>query len=201
MPSIKFEFEYELNRKWITDEETGEEIGETNFVVPGDWLYRLFNKYYASDCLSAWSFEDFLAVYEPETDGEFVYRQAIKDGVLIEDIGVVLYSNNTEDSTKNDKARTSEDAQLNDNNKLVEKVEILDSLAANHGIPDADDILVSMVSECNYNFPGFAQDIFDIWKKSSDKKSVEAMFYEFTGTEFINYLMICEDEILNNLKR
>ena len=43
---MKIEFEIELNKKWIYDN-NGETIGETNFVVSNTWLHDLFNKYYA----------------------------------------------------------------------------------------------------------------------------------------------------------
>lgn len=80
-------FEYELNREWIYDEEE-EIIGETNFVVSADWLRELYNKKFADEHNS---FEDFIDWYEPEVDGEFIYQNAIKDGVLIEDLGIVMY--------------------------------------------------------------------------------------------------------------
>lgn len=80
--------EYELNRAWITNED-GEEIGETNFVVPGPWLFQVFKKYFAHH---NYTFEEFLQVYEPETDGEFIYQQAKKDGTLIVDLGRCMYS-------------------------------------------------------------------------------------------------------------
>ena len=84
---MKINVEYELNRTWILDEE-GESIGETNFVVPGKWLKKLFDKHFADKYDSL---DEFLDVYEPETEGEFIYQTAIKDGVLIEDLGVVMY--------------------------------------------------------------------------------------------------------------
>lgn len=80
--------EFELNREWIYDEETEEEIGETNFVVPARWMKKLFDKTYADKYDSL---DEFLDVYEPEVDGEFIYQQAIKDGVLVEDLGIVMY--------------------------------------------------------------------------------------------------------------
>ena len=83
-------FELELNRGWIIDEETEEEIGETNFVVPTKWTKDLFERKYSDKYYN--SFEEFLEAYEPEVDGEFIYQQAIKEGVLIEDLGVVMYS-------------------------------------------------------------------------------------------------------------
>ena len=86
------EFEHELNRKWIYDNEE-EIIGETNFVVPTYWLKEVFNELnnekkfvYEYD-----DFEDFEKLYEPETDGELIYQKAIADNVLVEDLGIVMY--------------------------------------------------------------------------------------------------------------
>lgn len=84
---MEIRFEYELNRKYIYDDET-EVIGETNFVVPAGWLMELFNKVYTNKYESL---DEFLDVYEPETEGEFIYQKAIKDDVLVEDFGVVMY--------------------------------------------------------------------------------------------------------------
>ena len=81
---MKIKVEYELNREWILDEE-GEAIGETNFVVGGQWLKKLFDEHFANEYESL---SEFLDVYEPETEGEFIYKTAIKDDVLIEDLGV-----------------------------------------------------------------------------------------------------------------
>ena len=88
MNEITITFEYELNRAWIIDKETEEIIGETNFVVPAKWLNELYDKKYANEYDSI---DEFTDLYEPETDGEFVYQEAIKDGVLVEDFGVVMY--------------------------------------------------------------------------------------------------------------
>ena len=34
---------------------------------------------------------NFQDTYEPDVDGEWLYQKAIKDGILKEDIGVVMY--------------------------------------------------------------------------------------------------------------
>ena len=85
------EVEYELNRAWVYDDGVDEPIGETNFVVPAKWLIDLYNNYFAEKKTCSGhplygSFEDFLDVYEPESEGEFVYQKAIEDGVIKEDI-------------------------------------------------------------------------------------------------------------------
>ena len=84
---MKIKVEYELNREWILDEEE-EAIGETNFVVGGQWLKKLFDKHFVDEYDSL---NEFLEVYEPETEGEFIYQEAIKDSALIEDFGIVMY--------------------------------------------------------------------------------------------------------------
>lgn len=86
------EFEYELNRAWIKDN-NGDEIGETNFVIPEEWLGEAFTKLNNENKFVCEydDLEDFLESYEPETDGELIYQKAIEDGVLKEDLGVVMY--------------------------------------------------------------------------------------------------------------
>lgn len=85
-------FEHELNREWIYDDDE-EVVGETNFVVPTKWLIEIFNELNNNNKFVCKynDFEDFEEVYEPETDGELIYQKAIADGVLKEDLGIVMY--------------------------------------------------------------------------------------------------------------
>ena len=96
--SITMEFEHELNRGWIYDEEE-DIIGETNFVVPTEWFVNTFNKLNNENkfVCKYEDIEDFEDSYEPETDGELIYQYAIKDGALKEDLGVVMYFEDEED--------------------------------------------------------------------------------------------------------
>lgn len=79
--------------------------------------------------------------------------------------------------------------------QLIRKVEILNDNTPNGKIIDADTILADLVENCDYQFTGFAQNIFNIWKRSSDKRAVKQMFFEFTGIEFEDYLKKCKEEI------
>ena len=60
-------------------------------------------------------------------------------------------------------------------------------------IRDADTVLVDIIKAADFEFNGFAQDIFNIWRKSSDRKSVEQMFFEMTDCEFLDYLKKCQN--------
>ena len=79
--------------------------------------------------------------------------------------------------------------------ELLNKVEELNANVPDGIVKDADTILVDLIQENDFEFSGIAQDIFNIWKESKDKKSVEQMFFEFTGMEFDRYLMKCQSEI------
>ena len=79
--------------------------------------------------------------------------------------------------------------------EMIKNVEKLNNNTPNGQIVDADTILVDLIQECDYELSGIAQDIFDIWKHSTDKKAVKQMFFEFTGIEFDDYLMKCIKEI------
>lgn len=94
---IKLEdVQLELNRAWIYNKENedGEPIGETNFVVPEVWCRQLFknNREEINKLgMHASNYEDFIEIYEPETQGEYMYQKAKEDGVLIEESAVNYY--------------------------------------------------------------------------------------------------------------
>lgn len=79
--------------------------------------------------------------------------------------------------------------------EMIKEVEKLNNNTPEGQIVDADTILVDLVENYNHDFTGFAQDIFNIWKRSKDKKAVEQMFCEFTDMKFDRYLMKCKEEI------
>lgn len=79
--------------------------------------------------------------------------------------------------------------------EMIKNVEKLNSNTPDGQIVDADTILVDLIQNCDYEFSGIAQDIFGIWKQSTDKKAVERMFFEFTGIEFDDFLEKCIKEI------
>lgn len=77
----------------------------------------------------------------------------------------------------------------------IEEVEELNHKTPDGQIVDADTILADVIAQCDYEFSGLAQDIFNIWKNSSDKKAVEDMFFELTDVEFKEFLKKCKEQI------
>ena len=51
------------------------------------------------------------------------------------------------------------------------------------------------IKDVDNEVTGFSQDIFNIYKRSKDKDAVKQMFFEFTDTEFDDYLDKCMKEI------
>lgn len=79
--------------------------------------------------------------------------------------------------------------------KLLKEVEELNNNTPDGWIIDADTILVDMVQKNDFEITGIAQDIFNIWRNSSDKEAVEQIFFEFTDMEFKDFLEKCKEEI------
>ena len=79
--------------------------------------------------------------------------------------------------------------------QLLKYVEELNTNTPDGQIVDADTILKDIMDEQDFEISGMAQDIFNIYHKSSDKQAVKEMFFEFTGMEFDQYLMKCSREI------
>lgn len=81
---------------------------------------------------------------------------------------------------------------LDETEQAIQTVEDMAELLPNGLIRDADTVLVDILKAADFEFSGFAQDIFNIWRKSSDRKSVEQMFFEVTDCEFLDYLRKCQ---------
>lgn len=79
--------------------------------------------------------------------------------------------------------------------ELLKEVEELNANTPDGWIIDADTILVDMVQKNGFEITGIAQDIFNIWRNSSDKEAVEQIFFEFTDMEFKDFLEKCKEEI------
>ena len=89
------------------------------------------------------------------------------------------------DSSKDIQLRELKD-MINDLKKMIKTLQ---------ATVDADTILKDIMDEQDFEISGMAQDIFNIYHKSSDKQAVKEMFFEFTGMEFDQYLMKCSREI------
>lgn len=77
----------------------------------------------------------------------------------------------------------------------IRQVELLNTSTPEGIIIDSDIILADLLSNVDNEISGFSQDIFNIYKRSKDKDAVKQMFFEFTDTEFDDYLDKCMKEI------
>lgn len=82
---------------------------------------------------------------------------------------------------------------------MISEVETLNNNTPDGIIVDADTILADLVETAYeaayFEESGIAQEIFDIWKNSADKKSVEKMFQMFADVTMDEYLERCVEEI------
>ena len=83
--------------------------------------------------------------------------------------------------------------------EMIKKIEKINSDTPEGNPFIADYILVELMQNCDCDFTGISQDIFNIWMKSSDKEAVEQMFYDFTDQDYDSYLMTCIKESPENL--
>lgn len=87
---------------------------------------------------------------------------------------------------KNDIEKFKQKNNLN----IIKKIRQLKEKVEFDGI-DEDTILVDAIEACDFEMTGIAEDIFNIYEKSTDKKSLEQLFFEFTDMEFSEYLEKC----------
>ena len=78
--------------------------------------------------------------------------------------------------------------------EMIRQVELLNGSTPNGMIIDSDTILADLLLNVDNEVSGFSQDIFNIYKRSKDKDAVKQIFFEFTGTEFDDYLDKCMKE-------
>ena len=79
--------------------------------------------------------------------------------------------------------------------EMIRQVELLNGSTSIGMIIDSDTILADLLLNVDNEVSGFSQDIFNIYKRSKDKDAVKQIFFEFTGTEFDDYLDKCMKEI------
>lgn len=89
-------------------------------------------------------------------------------------------------------AEYAKDNGLQGTETLVGKVEKLTSAITSVPplgcIQDADTLLADYANKADLDITGLSKEIFGIWKKSTDRKAVEDMFFEFTDIKFGDFL-------------
>jgi uncharacterized protein YciU (UPF0263 family) len=150
---MQIAIEYTLNHHWITDQ-YGEPVAEYNFTVPGPWLADTLNRYWPDV-----TFEYFLDSYDPEVEGEFIYRLADRAGVLIfEEITVdprydVYYDKATKQVLGYDEAIEAVADNLDADDIVLGYIEAVDGGTGNilEYIPDwFRDEMIDTVIDCEF---------------------------------------------------
>lgn len=153
--------EYELNRAWIYAKGSDEPIGEKNFVVTEEFLCDFWGYFrkeleYPQKC----ELDDFLTIYEPETDGEFIYRFAKREGKLVEDLGAVYYDNTGKHSRRKRIRRAL-------HNTILKTLIFLNALSLLYWVCWIDAIIswqpyaIMTVNFCFLLVVGYANGLFD----------------------------------------
>lgn len=77
----------------------------------------------------------------------------------------------------------------------VQTVRQLNAKTPDGIIQDADTILEDIMEERDTEVSGIADEIFDIYQNSSDRKAVKALFEALTGAKFTDYIINCYKNI------
>lgn len=59
---------------------------------------------------------------------------------------------------------------------------------------DGDTILKDIMDDADFEISGLFEDIYNMFKKTTDPESMAQLFFEFTGIEFEEYLKRCINE-------
>lgn len=62
-------------------------------------------------------------------------------------------------------------------------------------IVDADTLLCDAMEKADFEVTGLAKDIFNIWLNSSDRASVEAVFYDLTDMQLDEFVELCLEKM------
>ena len=91
------EVQFELNRAWIYNDTCDDPVGEKNFVISKKYFLSIFPKLFPLEK----DIDRFLDVYEPETDGEKIYQQAVRDGQIIDEFDSEIINEEVYDENNN----------------------------------------------------------------------------------------------------
>ena len=91
------DFQLTLNRAWIYSDSAEDPVGEKNFVITTKYFLSIFPKLFPLES----DFNRFLDVYEPETDGEKIYQQAVRDEQIIDEFDSEIINEEVYDENNN----------------------------------------------------------------------------------------------------
>lgn len=88
-------------------------------------------------------------------------------------------------------ALVKEREEMHEKEVLVNEAKTLAEVAPDGFVTDGDTLLCDIMENSDFEITGIAADIFNIWLQSSDRHSVEKLFYDFTDVEFEDFVKLC----------
>lgn len=106
----------------------------------------------------------------------------------------------SEKENNNSRGIVSKNCNYNlDSEAAVDKAKELTLSTPNGVIRDADTILEDYLNNRETEISGIAEEVFGIYKNTTDKESVKAMFEALVGTSFDNYVEECIKNTTKNI--
>lgn len=184
------------NNVRLTKIKESENVSTASFVIENidyDFCFNInFNGTHRDLCSKFIEFannfdpDKFLENYIKERDCELGAPRSLMEMCEIAK-KIQLYLTNTKISIQFHISFTNTDLRED----LINETELLYKGAPDGGITDADTLLADKLEQADHKVTGIALEVFRIWKDSSDKGAVEALFYNLTDVEFLDFLDEC----------
>lgn len=178
----------------------------TDIFISGIFLNATDKVYYKSsvcdvECTNAFSSQE-LKIIQKEcikklNTTEVDIRNLITEAYKLKDVNGL-----SEKENNNSRDIISKNCNYNlDSEAAVDKAKELILSTPNGVIRDADTILKDYLDNRETEISGIAEEVFGIYKNTTDKESVKAMFEALVGTSFDDYVKDCiknTSELLGN---
>lgn len=176
----------------------------TDIFISGIFLNATDKVYYRSsvcdvECTNAFSSHE-LKMIQKECIKKLITTEVDTRNLIIEASKSETVNGLSEKGNNNSKDIVSKNCNNNlDSEAAVEKAKELTINTPNGVIRDADTILEDYLDNRETEISGIAEEVFDIYKNTTDKESVKAMFEALVGTSFDNYVEECIKNTTKNI--
>lgn len=168
----------------------------TDIFISGIFLNATDKVYYRSsvcdvECMNAFCNHE-LKMIQKECCKKLLTTEVDIRNLIIKSSKSKTVNGLSEKENNNSKDIVSKNCNNNsDSEAAVEKAKELTINTPNGVIRDADTILEDHLDNRETEISGIAEEVFDIYKNTTDKESVKAMFEALVGTSFDDYVKDC----------